>query len=112
MSKPVSLGAIEVIDIETGEVVERQENAATLLPAPPGTCEECAVEHDPRLPHNQQSMFYQMRFHALHGRWPTWTDAMQHCEPALREDWRASLIELLRSQGVDVPPDLNDAESN
>ena len=40
----------------------------TLLPAPKGTCPECAVKHDPDQPHNQQSLFYQYHFYHEHGR--------------------------------------------
>jgi len=43
-----------------------------LMPAAPGTCPECAVDHPPELPHNQQSLFYQYKFYNDHGRWPTW----------------------------------------
>lgn len=45
---------------------------ATLLPPPKGTCPECAINHAPELPHNQQSLFYQYSFYGKHGRWPTW----------------------------------------
>src|SRR5437660_1387602 len=31
-----------------------------LLPPSPGRCQECAVFHDERDPHNQQSLYYQM----------------------------------------------------
>ena len=33
-----------------------------ILPPKPGTCPECAVDHDPAMPHNRDSLFYQMRF--------------------------------------------------
>lgn len=38
---------------------EVKVGAFTLLPAPRGTCEECAVAHKPDEPHNQQSLHYQ-----------------------------------------------------
>lgn len=62
-----------------------------LLPAKPGTCEQYATAHDPAFPHNQQSITYQYWFYGEHGRWPTWADAMAHCEPRLRDDWAAAL---------------------
>lgn len=64
-----------------------------LLPPAPGVCQECARDHDPRLPHDQQSMFWQYSFYGKHGRWPSWEDAMAHCEP---EIWLSWLVALLR----------------
>lgn len=68
-----------------------------LLPAAPGKCQTCAVDHPPEMPHNAQSMFYQYAFFNEHGRWPNWKDAMQHCTPEVRERWGVSLKEM----GVD-----------
>jgi hypothetical protein len=72
----------------------------TMLPAKAGTCPDCATVHEPGQPHNQQSLFYQMRFHGLNGRWPTWEDAMRHCSPEVRAMW----IEGLAEHGVIVDP--------
>ena len=52
-----------------------------LLPPAPGVCQSCAVDHDPRLPHDCKSLFYQFRFYSEHKRWPNWNDAMAHCKP-------------------------------
>ena len=65
---------------------------------PEGTCPECAVAHDPALPHNQQSMAYQYHFYDQHGRWPTWADAMAHCSEEMKEQWKAGLKE----RGIEV----------
>lgn len=65
----------------------------TLLPSPDGTCPDYAVAHFPGEPHNQRSMHYQYRFYGLHGRWPTWKDAMAHCGPETQEKWVACLKE-------------------
>lgn len=62
-----------------------------LLPARPGTCAECAVDHAPSQPHNQQSMYYQYHFYAEHNRWPTWDDAVAHCSPVVKALWVAQL---------------------
>lgn len=70
----------------------------TLMPPPAGTCSQCGVEHEPEGPHNQQSLYYQYAFHAEHGRWPTWSDALAHCTPVLRQMW----VDALRERGVDV----------
>jgi hypothetical protein len=69
-----------------------------LLPAPLGTCQECAVKHDPAMPHNQQSLHYQYNFYFKHSRWPTWKDALAHCTPEMQARWIAALKE----KGVDV----------
>lgn len=68
----------------------------TMLPAGPGKCPECAVEHEPEMTHDKRSMFYQMKFHQEHGRWPTWEDAMAHCTPEMK----ATTIEVLTNLGV------------
>lgn len=56
-----------------------------LMPAAPGTCPECAVDH----PH---------KFYNDHGRWPTWEDAMSHCSEDMKTIWR----EELRKRGVEI----------
>jgi hypothetical protein len=69
-----------------------------MLPAKPGTCEECAVAHEPEMPHDASSMFYQYHFYNRKGRWPNWKDAMSHCAPEIRGLWTEALIET----GIDV----------
>ncbi len=63
-----------------------------------GTCTECAVAHDPGMPHNQQSLAYQYHFYDQHGRWPTWEDAMAHCTEEVKEQWKVAL----RERGIEV----------
>lgn len=69
-----------------------------LVPAPPGTCPECAVAHSPDLPHNANSLHYQYRFHGDHGRWPDWRDAMAHCSEKVQRLW----VHALSEEGIDV----------
>jgi len=69
-----------------------------LLPARPGTCPECAVSHEPNFPHNQQSLYYQYYFYAKNERWPTWADALSHCDEQMKTAW----IDALREKGIDV----------
>ena len=64
-----------------------------MLPAKPGVCPECAVDHPEGSPHNRQSLCYQYFFYNIHGRWPTWTDAMAHCDDATKAAWSKSLID-------------------
>lgn len=72
--------------------------AFALMPAAPGTCPECAVAHDPKQPHNQQSLFYKYKFYNEYGRWPTWKDAMEHCSDDIKAFW----IQSLEERGVKV----------
>jgi hypothetical protein len=85
----------------TGKNIEIKEiPMATMMLLPPraDVCQECAVDHDPRLPHNQQSLYYQMKFKMEHGRDATWNDAMAHCTDDVKERW----IEGLKIHGVEV----------
>lgn len=94
MSEPRPLiplgGTMRVVDMKTGRV-EEKPSGMMMLPAAPGKCPECAGEHLPSDPHNAQSLFYQMRFHSEHGRWPCWADALAHCTEPVRVAWEAEL---------------------
>lgn len=65
---------------------------------PEGTCQECAVKHDPEQPHNRDSLAYQYKFYDQHGRWPTWADAMAHCPEEIKKHW----TQALRERGVKI----------
>jgi hypothetical protein len=58
-----------------------------------GQCPECLTEHKPDAPHNKQSLFYQYAFMEVHGRWPTWADAMAHCTPYIQGVWIKALFD-------------------
>lgn len=62
-----------------------------LLPPANDVCPICAVDHATSEPHNQQSLYYQYRFYGARGRWPTWADAVAHCDQATREQWEQAL---------------------
>lgn len=70
-----------------------------LLPAPNGTCSQCAVDHPPEAPHNRDSLYYGYAFFAEHGRCPTWVDALAHCDDEIYETARQTLAD----HGVDIP---------
>jgi hypothetical protein len=70
----------------------REFTSLALLPAAPGLCQECAMEHPVTAPHNQKSLHYQYHFRQRHDRWPTWDDAMAHCTDEVKSDWRRELI--------------------
>lgn len=76
----------------------REIRPLMILPAAPGKCQTCAVDHLPAEPHNAQSLYYQMKFQMEHGRGPTWLDAMAHCTEEVREIWLGGL----KARGVDV----------
>lgn len=61
------------------------------MPPLPDLCPVCASGHAPEQPHNAESLYYQMTFHAEHGRWPTWLDAMALCDEQIREYWTREL---------------------
>lgn len=103
-----TVGHSYTVDTETGEAVPIEGGGMKMLPGPKGTCEWCHVKHDPVEPHNQQSLPYQMKFHAINGRWPTWSDAMAHCTPEVKTLWREQLRELMAEKGMDIPPDLQE----
>lgn len=76
-----------------------ERHGATMLgKTPEGTCQMCAVKHDPQMPHNRDSLTYQYKFYDEHGRWPTWKDAMAHCP----EEIKAAFTEALQERGVEV----------
>lgn len=60
----------------------------SLLPPPKHLCPVCAVEHEAHLPHNRDSLYYQIRFKMLRRREPTWADAAAHCHPVIQKQWR------------------------
>ena len=72
-----------------------------LLPPAPGRCSICATEHEPNFPHNAQSLYYQYWFYGLRGRWPTWADAVAHCDETTQSLWRS----VLRKHGAWTEPE-------
>lgn len=77
----------------------KEKHGFTLLgKTPEGTCPVCVTAHDPKMPHNQQSLAYQYKFYDENGRWPTWKDAMEHCSEEMKEMWR----EALKEKGVKI----------
>lgn len=63
--------------------------------ANPDACPICGTEHDPTLPHNRDSLYYQYSFFKKNGRYPTWDDATAHCPPEIKSAWMAGLKEIL-----------------
>lgn len=113
MLKPESgklfrVGEAFSVNVETGETTPIENGGFRMLPGPPGTCEWCHVKHDQDQPHNQQSLSYQIKFKAANGRWPTWTDAMAHCEQTVQKQWRQELIRIITERGLELPEDLRD----
>jgi hypothetical protein len=107
-SKLFKVGDAVSVDMETGEETPIEGGGMRMLPGPPGSCEWCHTEHERDQPHNRDSLPYQMKFNAIHGRWPTWTDAMSHCESDVRKMWRDGLVKIMEEKGIEVPDDLCD----
>lgn len=84
----------QTIDMSTGEVVEQRAVPFKILPPAKGVCQVCAKGHDPLLPHDRQSLYYQYTFYGAIGRWPTWADACAHCDEAVTKNWRAAMKSL------------------
>lgn len=64
----------------------------TMLPPAAHLCQECAIDHVPSHPHDACSLYYQMQFKLKHDRFPTWKDAISHCDDAMKELWTEELI--------------------
>lgn len=107
-SRICKVGDAVSVDIETGEETPIEGGGFRMLPGPPGSCEWCYTHHDLEDPHNQESLSYQIKFYAINKRYPTWTDAMAHCTPKLREIWKSEIIRTMKAHGIEIPPDLQD----
>jgi len=96
--KPLEVVTMPSTIKQLGDPRREAEPGWMLIPPPPDVCSQCAVDHDPDIPHNQQSLYWQYAFRAEHDRWPTWKDAMAHCAPEVQAQW----IDALREHGVEV----------
>lgn len=67
-----------------------------ITPPTPKACKICATIHDPRRPHDRDSLYYQNKFRKAHKRFPTWEDAMAHCD----ERTKAAFREELKRRGI------------
>lgn len=77
-----------------GDKVTKTETVYFTLGKPrTGACPECGKfpAHPPEAPHDTQQMYYKYAFYADHQRWPTWKDAMAHCDEATKVAWEAEL---------------------
>lgn len=77
---------------------EQEGEGMFLLPPAADKCQVCATDHEPHLPHNAQSLYYQVAFNMQNGRAPNWIDAMAHCSEEMRKVWTDALTD----KGVDV----------
>ena len=77
---------------------DRMDNFSEIkvFPPSPGVCRWCATKHDPKEPHNRDSLYYQNRFRKKYKRFPTWDDAMAHCDDDTKTKWR----KLLADRGI------------
>lgn len=78
----------------TGKTVKTETIQIGIMPCKPGTCAICGVDHQPEMPHNAQSLYYQYTFKGRHGRWPTWADAVAHCTKEMKANWKREITKL------------------
>jgi hypothetical protein len=93
---------MQTVDARSGKVLKTETIPMRLLPPRAGLCAVCAVDHPPEMPHNPQSLYWQMAFNTDHGRAATWADAVAHCTGQMRAKWE---LELKRMGAWSVPPD-------
>lgn len=85
----------EIVDTQTGAVVEHRTATMHVMPPDdPLACQTCGRRHDPGQPHDATHLHYQYSFYAEHGRWPTWKDALAHCDEHTRAAWEDELRRL------------------
>jgi hypothetical protein len=83
-------------------VIASKPDQVKILPPAPGKCPVCAGEHDAKMPHDKDSLYYQMKFRQAQGRFPTWADAMAHCTPEIKAHWKRELERLgVRIEGYE-----------
>jgi hypothetical protein len=70
----------------------------TFVTPTPGRCPVCATQHPDSHPHDKDSLYYQFKFSAEWGRFPSWRDAMAHCS----DEIRAEIGLLLSENGVSL----------
>lgn len=69
-----------------------------LMPPPEDKCQVCARDIHPGAPHDATTLYYGTWFQMVHGRAPTWEDAMAECDEVTKAAWTAALTE----RGVDI----------
>ena len=70
-----------------------------VVPPAPGACRICATKHDPKEPHDRDSLYYQNWFHRKYKRFPTWEDAMSHCSKKTKAEYK----KILAQRGIVLP---------
>ncbi len=61
-------------------------------------CQICSGHHAPNEPHNRDCVYYRYAFFAEHNRWPTWEDALEHCDARTKAKW----VPELRRRGIKI----------
>lgn len=91
--------AVTKVDLKTGKETH-EAGVWNIIPPAADRCQYCGAKHEPELPHNAQSLYYQTIFNSMLGRGATWADAMAHCSPEMQKAWEAAL----RAKGVWTEP--------
>ena len=69
-----------------------------VVPPVPGSCPICDTKHDPKEPHDRDSLYYQNWFRKRYKRFPTWEDAMNHCSDSVKTNF----IKKLAKRGIEI----------
>jgi len=62
-----------------------QVQSFEFLPSQTDVCPECLTKHAPDSPHDGDSLYYHCTFYTIYSRWPTWADAIAHCNQSYLE---------------------------
>lgn len=58
----------------------------------PGACPQCATKHEADKPHDRNSLYYLYLFRKRNRRFPSWSDAMAHCDNKTKARWTQKLV--------------------
>jgi hypothetical protein len=59
-------------------------------------CPECLSVHSDQTPHDKDSLYYNCTFYSVHGRWPSWSDAVVQSNQSVRDIWGVGKFTLFR----------------
>lgn len=75
----------ETMSEETPPCAGAGENPLQKMLDNPPLCGQCLTGHWPDEPHDPTTLAYQNWFESEHGQRPTYMDAVEHCDPLMKE---------------------------
>lgn len=73
------------------------EKNVKLVPPRKDRCQECAVKHEPEMPHDATSLYWQTK-RGIEKKDPSWKAAMEHCDDKMKQVWKEELLKA----GIDI----------